>query len=241
MKTRSTFSSQHSRPELSGERKARLDGRLIAYTLGAAGVVAITQPANASIVYTKVNVTISNGILPIDLNQDGKPDFALHNYFVGTSSSVQAITIRGNPTDSQAAVIGHKKTIFHYASALPLNYSIGSGISKRFVNLQAGNHAYIGGGITNQFLGLRFSVNGQVHYGWARITTKGNGFKLATIQLTGFAYETNPNTPILAGDRGPSASAKPAGLVGSTAATTPSLGLLSLGAVGLSAWRKEGY
>jgi len=219
----------------------RLDGRLIAYTLGAAGVVAITQPANASIVYTKVDVTISNGILPIDLNQDGKPDFALHNYFVGTSSSVQAITIKGNPGDSQAAVIGHKDGIFQYASAIPSNYSIGSGISKSFQNLK-GSRAYIGKGITNRFLGLRFSINGQVHYGWARISTRGNGTtKLRTIRLTGFAYETSPNTTILAGDRGPSASAKQASLLGSTAATTPSLGLLSLGAVGLGAWRKEGY
>ena len=214
-----------------------MDKRLVAYVLGAAGVAAIAPPANASIVYTKVNVTISQGILPIDLNQDGKPDFALHNYFVGTSSSVQAITMRANPSDSQAAVIGRKQTIFHYASALPLNYSIGSGISKRFVNLQGGNHAYINGGITNRFLGLRFSISGQIHYGWARITTKGGGLgKLATVQLTGFAYETNPNTTILAGDRGPSADASvqepPAGRLAS-------LSLLSLGAAGLSVWRRE--
>lgn len=210
-----------------------LERGLIAYAVGTLGVAALTPSANASIVYTPVNVKISQGILSIDLNQDGKADFALHNYFVGSSSSVQAITIRGNPTDSQAAVIGHKKTIFHYASALPLNYGIGSGTSKRFVNLQGGNHAYIQGGITNRFLGLRFSISGQVHYGWARITTKGNGVgKLATIQLTGFAYETDPNTPILAGDRGPTESAKGA---------SPSLGLLSAGALALSAWRREDW
>ena len=105
-----------------------------------------------------------------------------------------------------------------------------------------GNRAYIGSGITDQFLGLRFSINGQVHYGWARISTRGNGTtKPKTIWLTGFACETNPNTTILAGDRGASALAKQSSFVGSTAATTPSLGSLSLGAVGLSAWRKEGY
>lgn len=230
------LSRKNGRGNTSGSLPS-LDKRLVAYALGAAGTIMIAQPANASIVYTQVNVTISSGILPIDLNQDGRPDFALHNYFVGSSYSVQAITIRGNPSDSQAAVIGRTKAIFHFASALPLNYSIGSGIPKSFVNLQGGNHAYIGGGITNRFLGLRFSVSGQVHYGWARITTKGNGVgKLATIQLTGFAYETNPNTTILAGDRGPSAGAS---VQEPPAVRLPSLGLLSLGAAGLNVWRRE--
>lgn len=235
MKQSSPVAGKPTGPDLSSAQRTSLDARLLAYAIGAAGAIAITQPASASIVFTKVNVTISSGILPIDLNQDGKPDFALHNYFVGTSSSVQAITIKGNPADSQAAVIGRNPGIFQYASALPLNYSIGSGISKSFLNLKA-NRAYIGFGITNRFLGLRFSINGQVHYGWARITTRSNLGKLGTIQLTGFAYETNPDTAIPAGDRGPTPSVDAGGIP-----KLPSLGLLGLGAAGLNAWRRQDW
>jgi hypothetical protein len=155
--------STHSAGKLPAERPAQLEKRLFAYALGAAGIFAIAQPAAADIVYTKVNVTLSNGILPIDLDRDGRTDFALHNYWAGSSSSVQVITIKGNPTDSAAAVIGKKK-FFQYAFDAPLNYLIGSGITKSFVNL-AGDRAYLGGGISNKYLGLRFQISGQIHYG----------------------------------------------------------------------------
>ena len=222
--------------KLSPGYQARIEKRWVAYALGAVGVAALTPSANASIVYTKVNVTISEGVIPIDLDQDGKIDFKLHNYWAGTSSSVQVITIKGNVSDSEAAVIGQKKDFFEDAIAVPLNYSIGSGISKTFVNLKT-NHAYIGGGITNEFLGLRFSINGQLHYGWARITTKAHGFQFATIQLTGFAYETTSNTAILAGDRGPGAGEAEVETVPGKSA--PSLAMLSLGALGLDIWRRK--
>jgi hypothetical protein len=219
---------------LSAERQCKLDLRILAYALGAAGSVALTQPAKAQIVFTKVNVTLSNGILPVDLDGDGHADFALHNYWVGSSSSIQAITIKGNPTNSMAAVIGRKKTIFNYAVALPLNYSIGSGISKSFVALH-GAPAYLSTHvITNKFLGLRFSINGQTHYGWARITVSG-GFQQKKIQLTGYAYEQTPNKSILAGDRGPLNDGEAE--LKDFSAFGPSLGVLSAGAAGLPLWR----
>ncbi len=227
--SRRNQSTYNSSPEL----RAGLEKRLLAYALGAAGVAALSPSANASIVYTKVNVTIVQGILPIDLNQDGQPDFALHNYWVGSSSSIQAITIKGNPLNSAAAVIGHKN-FFQYANAVPLNYSIGSK-AKSFVNVE-GDRAYLGGGITNKFLGLRFSINGETHYGWARITTRGHGIQLDTIRLTGFAYETTPNKAILAGDQGPNAAKTNTEAVPGEAG--PSLAMLSLGAPGLDVWRR---
>lgn len=204
----------------------------MAYALGAIGVAALTPVANASIVYTQTNVTISQGILPIDLDQDGKPDFALHNYWVGSSSSIQAITVRGNPLNSQAAVIGHKQGIFEFVNPVASNYSIGSAASK-FVNVE-GNRAYLSNTITNKFLGLRFAINGQTHYGWARISTRGNGTtRQRTIRLSGFAYETTPNKAILAGDEGPSVKADDQSGLG------PSLAVLSLGAPGIDIWRRK--
>jgi hypothetical protein len=71
-----------------------------------------------------------------------------------------------------------------------------------------------------------------MHYGWARLTVSTVGDVVKTT-LTGYAYESTPNTAILAGDRGPSASTAETKQVG------PTLALLSLGAPGLNIWRKE--
>lgn len=48
-------------------------------------------------------------------------------------------------------------------------------------------------GVTNRYLGLEFKVNGNVHYGWVRLNFPFS--KGATI--TGYAYETIPNKPII--------------------------------------------
>jgi hypothetical protein len=53
---------------------------------------------------------------------------------------------------------------------------------------------------SSRYLGLEFQINGETHYGWARLSVKWNHREhLLSVGLTGFAYETEPNTPILAG------------------------------------------
>jgi hypothetical protein len=54
-----------------------------------------------------------------------------------------------------------------------------------------------GKGVKNHYLGLRFAINGKVHYGWARLTVSVSNGIYAT--LTGYAYETIPNKSIIAG------------------------------------------
>jgi len=97
----------------------------------------------------------------------------------------------------------------------------------------------------NKFLGLRFIINGEVHYGWARFSVR-SGYFLFALKLSGYAYETSPDTTILAGDRGfaPEASTGSDGAENASMENTPalqpaSLGLLSLGSIGLDAWRQE--
>jgi hypothetical protein len=83
----------------------------------------------------------------------------------------------------------------------------------------------------DRYLGLQFLIAGQVHYGWARLTVGmlqiGGGFQ-ATI--TGYAYETIPNKPIVTGKtKGPDViTLEPA-----------SLGRLAQGASGVSGWREK--
>jgi hypothetical protein len=89
-------------------------------------------------------------------------------------------------------------------------------------------------------------VNGKVHYGWARFASVKasacNGGPAVTAVLTGYAYETTPNKPIIAGQtKGPDDS----GVEQSN--TTPanpvphpaSLGALAMGASRLSIQPKK--
>lgn len=61
-----------------------------------------------------------------------------------------------------------------------------------------------GKGVKNRYLGLKFKIKGKFHFGWARltVTTQDRNF---TATLSGYAYETIPNQPIIArqnqGDR----------------------------------------
>jgi len=93
------------------------------------------------------------------------------------------------------------------------------------------------------YLGLRFVISGQVHYGWARLNVHADDSGV-TATLTGYAYETVPNKPILTGDIvGPSKPKKvsqDATRGASTANRAPaSLGLLATGAEGLAVWRRK--
>ena len=84
----------------------------------------------------------------------------------------------------------------------------------------------------NRYLGLQFTINGHIHYGWARVAvTRGTGRQKFSIlaTLTGYAYETIPNKPIITGKtKGPDVTF---GLA--------TLGRLGQGASGIAAWRKQ--
>jgi hypothetical protein len=91
--------------------------------------------------------------------------------------------------------------------------------------------------ITREFLGLKFYINGQAHYGWARlnVTLTQTGYVYAL--LTGYAYETVPNKPIITGQRrGPGAISGPAEL-SQDEPDRATLGALAKGAAGLAIWR----
>ena len=96
-----------------------------------------------------------------------------------------------------------------------------------------------GGNPKNRYLGVRFLIDGETHYGWVRltVTTQSHPYLFGGT-ITAYAYETVPNKAILAGSAEKSASdvkaqnatEKPSGA---------SLGMLALGVDGLALWRRE--
>lgn len=74
------------------------------------------------------------------------------------------------------------------------------------------------------YLGVEFSINGQTHYGWIRLDIETN----LLWYIEGYAYESVPNRPILAGETKGNSD---------ETVSNPTLGHLALGAPGLAAWR----
>jgi hypothetical protein len=97
--------------------------------------------------------------------------------------------------------------------------------------------------VQNRYLGLRFLIEGKVHYGWARLNVTIAHHQVNAV-LTGYAYETVPHKAIVAGKTKGShleASLKHGRPLSVTAlASRPAtLGLLATGAPGLTIWRRE--
>jgi hypothetical protein len=233
-----------------------LDKNLVAYALAAGaagmGVLALVEPAEAHILATPVNIpiTVNTGIIEFDLNRDGIPDFGLSANFYefarvpplgGFSSLVRVVPAQtGNEVwavsshgDECAAAVHAGLPVDGKRPFMsgPLIMLIAAGSYTR------GRTSHCGwNGANPPFLGLKFMIDGQVHYGWARVTSP-----LRSVVLTGFAYETIPNKPIIAGaTRDEEDDSAPAAAEDSAVRSTPpaSLGMLAMGSAGLTASRK---
>ncbi|HTS38460.1 MAG TPA: hypothetical protein VMH04_22490 [Candidatus Solibacter sp.] len=224
-----------------------LEKKLVAYVAaaGAAGVslLSFSQPASAHIVYTPANSTL-DGKLNIDLNHDGIPDFLVssnhisHLFFV-----VVAPKVNGNAIREAVKVGGAAAGFFGMPVANGEKFVTNTFYS--YGVLMAGGYAYgpystvFGPWLNKQdrYLGLKFIIQGQVHYGWARMSFGA----LNPVVLSGYAYETIPNKPILEGHTsGPEEALglAPADLL-APASRMGSLGLLAQGAPGIAVWRRE--
>ena len=233
---------------------------LYALAAGAAGVsvLALAPPADAEVVFTKVNQTIDRHQgFAIDLNHDGIVDFRIQNIFKQQSAfgypyssiiELQAVPARG-------VQVGYSA---YLAQALPAGARIGPiqpakpnhlGGAQMMQQFRFGsNGTYYWGSwinVSNRYLGLAFNINGETHFGWARLTVNWNRRWTISADITGYAYETVPNKPIVAGDTGTGdadgANSGPTGEMFPTAGPeekSATLGALALGANGLEIWRR---
>jgi len=242
-------------PRRSSNLAEPLNAKLNVYALvaGAAGVslIALAHPAEAKIVYTPANVPIT-GIYNLDLNHDGITDFTInfrkyHTTSVRTSSLYCSAPNQTNQHLNSAS----------QPEALKAGFLIGAWADSKFSNrgprmarggwldskavFYEGHWANSGKGVRSRYLGLKFMIKGEMHYGWARFNVS---FPHQTVRavLTGYAYETIAHKAIVAGKtKGPdnvSVEESEATLTVPTRKPA-SLGMLAGGAPGLSIWRRE--
>jgi hypothetical protein len=182
----------------------------LAASAAGVGVLALAQPTEGKIIYTKAHKTIGlKDTLHLDLNHDGIADFDLKNVRrLATYSSWDRLS--AIPARRKNAVWGH--TMWRaYASALSAGSWVGpKGQFLPGAGMMASTSANggrdhpesIGNGpwanVTNRYLGLKFVIKGKIHFGWARLNVRCNNTQVTAI-LTGYAYETIANKPILTG------------------------------------------
>jgi hypothetical protein len=212
-----------------------LEQGLASYALAASaagvGILALAQRADAKIVYSPAHVVLRGDSLPywLDLNHDGVPDFELRNWIArGASSSWNSVSV-ASPVKGENAVEATRGKFRTYADALDRGASIGSKapFDSLAMMVASGNQGpwYK---VTNSYLGVKLQIKGKYHYGWARLTVQGRYDRIVAT-LTGYAYETTANKPIIAGKtRGPDAITIEPG----------SLGQLARGALNMKAHQR---
>lgn len=208
--------------EISDSFNRRLTTYAQVASAAGVSVLALAAASEAKVVYTETNqVTNSSYPLYIDLNHDGIKDFLLRtSFYAGSSGLVVALNASGY-RNADNLVAGRRLSrssyFFSAASALPAGARIGpkgnfsvrlpflaeelfDGVGSQ--NSDVGPWAGHGKGVQNRYLGLKFVINGEVHYGWASLSvTLGHHRQFDDVSgtLTGYAYETVPDKPIIAG------------------------------------------
>jgi hypothetical protein len=235
---------------------------LYAVAASAAGVqlLALTQPSEAEVVYTPAHTFIGrNQSFSFDLNHDGVNDFTITNNYKRSGSTYTGchldvtanaggeIRWEPNTENENLAAVFQKGQTIGFTEQLGRQTAI-----MEAIYFLCGTAYYTSGfwrKLNNHYLGLAFKIDGQIHFGWARLDVQTTGLRIQTL-LTGYAYETQPNTPIIAGDTGGSLEAdrEPQSELKTEPQATEtsrlqqprpaaSLGALSLGAPGLPMWR----
>lgn len=239
------FVSTQSTDSAEKTSSKNLKRHIAQYSLAAAAagvsMLAVAQPVQSEVVVTRKTLSLSpfGAATNIDLNDDGITDFTFYNY---SSFGSQDLFVE----DAGGGVVGPG-----YASALMRGAKIGpfakfgpassnlTGIERGF-GVGYGNSHFSGNwkdAPKNRYLGVRFKIQGETHYGWIRLAVvAGRGQFGINATITGYAYETVPNKPILAGTAETSTAEVQENI---QSLAGPSLGLLAAGVDGVALWRRE--
>ncbi len=241
-----------SQPRSSVPLSEPLLRRLNLYAVGATaagvGMLAFAQPAEARIVYTHANlpIKVDGGMVELDLNHDGINDFQFINVFSVQdrqghfpSDAYSFSYLNVGPVQPSGRIYAVQSNGRLCAAAVQKGVKVGPHspfeLGASTLNMAAGSN---GGAascpwrpVMHAYLGFKFVIKAKVHFGWARIkrlsSQYGAGFPAV---ITGYAYETISNKPIIAGKtKGPDVvTVEPA-----------SLGHLARGASAIPTWRKQ--
>ena len=200
--------------ELSDSLHRQLNSYALAASAAGVSLLALAQPSEAKIVYTKANVQIGLGLLhfyKLDLNHDGHIDisFSFSSTCKRRCSSTRYETLFVAPRRNAVASSGQP---LRQGMKIGRNLGFNTDTQTMLQVMGSCSRTTQGGGtchthgvrgswlnVTHHYVGLRFSIHGKTHYGWARFNVLCSPDTGINATLTGYAYETIPNKPIIAG------------------------------------------
>jgi hypothetical protein len=242
----------------------KIDHRMKVYSALAiaagVGALAMAQPAESEVVITRKTIPIlrSNPWLPpahhvyISLNNSGVNDFSFYLYSYAYKDQAWELTV--SPQGAGAVQAGPSPQGSFYAAALTPGAKIGPSAHfgseaggflvereiRRFSNSFSTGSSWRTSGDwgknpTNTYLGVKFLIDGQTHYGWVRLTVS-SGLTGIEATILAYAYETEANKEIVAGvPKGEAPVIINENQINENKG--PSLGALAAGADSLSHWR----
>ncbi|WP_343768137.1 T9SS type A sorting domain-containing protein [Gangjinia marincola] len=182
--------------------------KLLKYGAMSAAILGASS-ATGQIVYTDLDPdqdSQTGDAFPFDLNDDGIDDFSLDIFdAAGGPGAVIFPGINGS-VNSSNGFIGFTAGNYTY----PANLSSGAVIdgNATIVEGNRGDLNFYGCAYSNSqfcddtidgFIGLKFVVDGNTHYGWVRLDLTGDASNMI---IKDFAFNATPDTAINAGDQG---------------------------------------
>lgn len=195
------------------QKKSRtLRKNLKAYSALAGSIMIGTTLAQAQVIYTDVNPDIYVSgedyfidIYELDLNNDGVVDYVLrsknviHDLYCSEENSIYVEPNYGNSIagSPNVKVINSGETI---DNALAWKQG-GSVLASHFDQVvcwggSGSTWTWSSGlwlNVNEKYMGFRFDINGNQHYGWARLSTSYSG-----IVIHEYAYQSTPGAPLIA-------------------------------------------
>jgi hypothetical protein len=230
---------------LSEPLQQRLNSYALAATAAGVSVLVLTQPAASRVVYTPAHQQVPRGmpgVLYLDLNHDGIPDFKLENWWTNvTSAYFSSLSVFPAQPGNGNGILGYgtvdRLGWIYFPFAFRAGARIGPAQKRSFFSAKYQEWMYRADAqwgqwqdVQDRYLGLKFMIKGKAHYGWARLNVRCNPTNnKITALLTGYAYETIDNETIVAGKtNGQDAALQPA-----------SLGALAAGASAAQPWPQK--
>jgi hypothetical protein len=245
----------------SASVSSKLNKNLATYVAaaGAAGVsiLAMTVAAEAKVIYTSDYRQLGDTF--IDFNHDGVVDTGIRAYGFCISEAVGSICGGSDAINQSSYKLGRFLGAPGFTPALfagqvispAAQFSAREVIASNWYRFFSGTigppnwsgpFANGGKGVRDRYIGVKFNIGTEPHYGWIRVSVniknpKRNGFNA---YITGYAYETEANTAIIAGaTSGPEEKSALTPTPLDLVAQPASLGMLARGADSLALWRRD--
>jgi hypothetical protein len=161
----------------------------LAATAAGVGMLALAQPAQAKIIYTKTHMVIAGAEqYYLGLNHDKITDFTIVNFWTTACPDSCRQLLYLKPAAGNSEIGSVTESGWHFAAAMKKGSAIGPKghflAGTGFMAAAFSTQPSVGPwrDVTNRYLGLKFAIKGKTHYGWARLNvTGGFGSIVATL------------------------------------------------------------